>query len=238
VWWLFLVVNTKKRIAIEKEDYMYVGRIVAIGNTKDNKLVVMYRVSSRSFPNRQTKRIGKALAIVPKEGFEKDIYKNPYISYNCLRVTGNYAVVANGTHTDPIAEKLEGGMSMRDAMITVLHGMDYEHDSYNTPRITAAVDLENRLGALGIVRHDAFLVKYFTLREGEAFYVATYEHNSPSEQFTDSNFHISSVHEACYYILGRGVFANLERPISAACALEDHGGFSIGFKDMDDKIGD
>jgi hypothetical protein len=30
---------------------MYVGRIVAAGITKDNHLVAMYRVSSRSFPN-------------------------------------------------------------------------------------------------------------------------------------------------------------------------------------------
>ena len=211
---------------------MYVGRIVAIGNTKENKLVAMYRVSSRSFPNRQTKHIGTALAIVPKEGFEKDIYKNPYISYNCLRVSGHYAIVANGTHTDPIAEKLEGGMSMRDAMIMVLHGMDYEHDDYNTPRIAAIIDRKNRLGALGIVRDDALLVKYFSMQTGEAFYVATYEHHAPGEKFKDTHFHVSSAEEACEYILGKGVFADLERPISAACALEDQNGFSIAFKDV------
>ena len=151
---------------------MYVGRIVAVGKTKDNKLAAMYRVSSRSFPNRQSKKIGDAIAIVPKEGFEQDIYKNPYISYNCLRLTGNYAVVANGTHTDPIAEKLAGGMSVRDAMITVLYGMDYEHDSYNTPRITAVIDTKTQTGTLGIIRHDGIFVKTFELQAGEAFYVA------------------------------------------------------------------
>ena len=32
---------------------MYIGRIVAFGMTKENKVCAMYRVSSRSFPNRQ-----------------------------------------------------------------------------------------------------------------------------------------------------------------------------------------
>ena len=32
---------------------MYVGRIVAIGMTKDGRPCAMYRVSSRSFPNRR-----------------------------------------------------------------------------------------------------------------------------------------------------------------------------------------
>ena len=81
---------------------MYVGRSVAIGKTEEGRLEAMYRVSARSYPNRQTKRMGQAIAVVPKEGFESDIYKNPYIAYNCLRLVGDYAVVGNGTHTDPI----------------------------------------------------------------------------------------------------------------------------------------
>jgi len=210
---------------------MYVGRIVAIGKTRDQKLVAMYRVSSRSFPNRRSKHIGEAIAIVPREGFEQDIYTNPYISYNCLRVTGNYAVVANGTHTDPITEKLAGGMRVRDAMITVLHGMDYEHDSYNTPRITAVIDQASQTGTLGIIRHDGIFVKTFELQTGEAYYIATYEQNYPSEEFKDTNFHITCADEACDYILGKGVFAELERPISAACAVQAQDGFSIAFKE-------
>jgi IMP cyclohydrolase len=212
---------------------MYVGRIVAVGKNKYGKLTTMYRVSSRSFPNRQSKQIGEAIAIVPKEGFEQDIYKNPYISYNCLRLTGNYAVVANGTHTDPIAEKLAGGMSVRDAMITVLHGMDYEHDSYNTPRITAVIDTRAQSGTLGIIRHNGMFVQSFELKAEQAFYVATYEHNHPSGEFKDSDFHVDNAEDACNYILGQGVFADLERPISAACAIETEDGFSIAFKDME-----
>src|SRR5512138_1693454 len=85
-----------------KDKIMYVGRIVAVGKTKAGQLAAMYRVSSRSFPNRQTKVIGGAIAVIPKEGCESDLDQNPYIAYNCLRVVSRYAVVGNGAHVDPI----------------------------------------------------------------------------------------------------------------------------------------
>ena len=36
---------------------MYLGRIVAAGLTKDGRAVAMYRVSSRSFPNREARKL-------------------------------------------------------------------------------------------------------------------------------------------------------------------------------------
>ncbi len=84
---------------------MYVGRIVSVGLTISNRLCLMYRVSSRSFTNRVIKDIKGALAVIPSPGSETDIYQNPYISYNCLRHNSEFAVVGNGTHTDPIFEK-------------------------------------------------------------------------------------------------------------------------------------
>ncbi|MCK5835313.1 MAG: IMP cyclohydrolase, partial [Lentisphaeria bacterium] len=56
---------------------MYVGRIVSVYLTKENKLGAMYRVSSRSFPNREAKINENTVAIVPKPGHEGDIFKNP-----------------------------------------------------------------------------------------------------------------------------------------------------------------
>jgi IMP cyclohydrolase len=221
---------------MHQEEFMYVGRIAAVGKTREDRLVALYRVSARSFPNRQTKVIGQAIAIMPKQGFEADIYRNPYIAYNCLRIVGNYAVVGNGSHTDPIAEKLETGMRMRDAIISVLYGMGYEHDDYNTPRIAAVVNSKSRDCALGIVRHDALLVENIALAKGEVFYIATYEHNAPGKNFSDSNFHVTNTEEACAYIIGQGVFSNLERPISAACAIETDSGFSVGYKDVSAKL--
>jgi IMP cyclohydrolase len=211
---------------------MYVGRIVAVGSTLDSKLVAMYRVSARSFPNRQSVRLDEAIAIVPKPGFEKDIYLNPYITYNCLRYNRRYAVVANGTHTDPVINKLMDGMDIRDAVTSILFGMDYEHDQLQTPRITAVIDLETRLGTLGIVRKDALLVRSLPLKQGEAFYLATYLRDSPDERFKDENFQVTSADEACDYILGKGVFAALELPVSSACAFESDSGFTIAYKNL------
>ena len=211
---------------------MYVGRIVSVGRNKDNKLVAMYRVSSRSFPNRQAKNLNGSVAILPKEGYELDVFKNVYISYNCLRLVNNcYAIVCNGSHTDPIAEKLESGMNVRDALISVLFGMDYEHDDYNTPRIAAVIDKNSNVGYLGTVKANGIAVQEMTLKKGEAFYLATYEHSLPSKEYCDDTFDVSSAEDACDYILGKGVFADLERPITAVVAIETTEGFNVAFKD-------
>lgn len=211
---------------------MYVGRIVAIGMTQAGRLAALYRVSSRSFPNREARCLARAIAIVPKPGCENDIYKNPYIAYNCLRLTGDYAVASNGSHTDPVTEKLQAGMNMRDALVTVMAAMDYEHDSLNTPRITAVVQRGSAKGYLGIVRHDALLVQEFTLTPGQAFYVATYEHHVPCPHYADPHFDATDATAACQYILNRGVFADLERPITAACAVETAAGFEVATLDV------
>ena len=211
---------------------MYVGRIVAIGKSKSGRAAGLYRVSSRSFPNREAKVLGQAVAIVPKPGFENDIHKNPYIAYNCLRLVGNLAVVTNGSHTDPIAEKLQAGMSPRDALASVMLAMDYEHDSLNTPRIAAVVCSHGRLGWLAIVRQDALLVREFELQPGQAFYVCTYEKNCPCPTQVDNALDVSSAADACQYVLGRGVFADFEKPVTAACALaNDQGTFDTAIAD-------
>ena len=175
---------------------MYVGRIVAVGMNPKGKLAAMYRVSSRSFPNRKSVVRENAAAIVPKEGFETDIHKNPYIAYNCLKIVGSVAVATNGSQTDPIAEKIAAGMTIRDAMIVSMMALDYEKDDYNTPRIASAVDLKSRSGWLGIVRHDGLNVRQLPLEPGNAFYVATYETNDVVLPQTES-FEAQSADEAC-----------------------------------------
>ena len=70
---------------------------------------------------------GKAVAIVPREGFEPESEQNPFVSYNCIRVAREYIVVGNGTHTDLIAGHLDSGMNGRDALCAELllhHGAD------------------------------------------------------------------------------------------------------------------
>ena len=140
---------------------MYIGRIVCVAKTPDDRIVASYRVSSRSFPNRKAVISGNKVSIVPKEGHEGDIYKNPYIAYNCVRLVndGEIAVVTNGSQTDPIAEKIISGMSIRDALVLSSMALDYEKDDYNTPRISAVADRVNNTGWLAVVRDDGLEVR-------------------------------------------------------------------------------
>ncbi len=198
---------------------MYVGRIVAVGRTTDGFGAGLYRVSSRSFPNRMAVQLDKSVAIVPKPGFEADIHRNPYIAYNCLRFANGLCVVSNGSQTDPVTEKLAIGVPPRDALASVMLAMDYEHDSLDTPRITGIVTPDGSKGWLAIVRKDALLVREFDLKPGEAYYVTTYEKNDPSVAQHEPAFTATTAEGACEFIMQGGIFADFERPISAACAV-------------------
>lgn len=150
---------------------MYVGRLVVVGPE-----VAAYRVSSRSFPNRRVRERDGALTVGPTEDAPET--DNPYVAYNCLRTVGDgnagRAVVGNGSHVDPIAEKLELGYPARDALVTALHALDYEKDDYDTPRIAGTISADGE-AYVGVVRKDALHVEQVT----EPTLVATYETNSP-----------------------------------------------------------
>lgn len=210
---------------------MYVGRIVMVGRTPEGKNVAAYRVSSRSFPNREARLNAEAqtVSIMPKPGFEGDLAKNPYIAYNCIRMAKDWAIVTNGSQTDPIAEKMLLGMNVRDAIALSLLAMDYEKDHLNTPRIVAAVPLKGDIGYLGIVRHDAISVMPITLEAGKFSYVTTYEHNIPG-QFNSDGYTVKTAQEACDFIFAQGLFVNLEKPVTAAAALADATTFALAVK--------
>ncbi len=191
---------------------MYLGRILAVGSTESGKFAA-YRVSSRSFPNRMTKGYDDRVAIVPKEGFETDVFKNPYIAYNCIKIVNDdIAVVSNGSHTDVIAEKISSGMSIRDALGLALLTMDYEKDDYNTPRIGGAVTL-NGDAYLGIVTHESLIIE--KVPEGKSAYIATYEHTKPYEV----DFKALNADEAAEFILEKGKFKEFTNPITSAAAF-------------------
>jgi len=157
---------------------MYVGRFVVVGPE-----VGAYRVSSRSFPNRQAVQRDGTVTVEPTpDAPETD---NPYISYNGVRVTERGAVVGNGSHVDPIAEKLELGYPARDALAEPLLALDFEKDDYDTPRIAGIVGVdaadptttaEGPGAVVGTVRRDALLIEEVT----EPTLVATYEEDSPT----------------------------------------------------------
>jgi IMP cyclohydrolase len=211
---------------------MYIGRIVSVGQLADGRLCGMYRVSSRSFPNRTAILGDDKVSIVPKPGFEGDVQKNPYIAYNCVRVVceGEVAVVSNGSHTDPIAEKMAMGFPARDAMALSMLTLDYEKDSYNTPRITAVLDRVDGAGWLGVVREDGLEVRRMPLSPGRFFYVATYEENTIQER-QGGAFEVRNPDEACAYILGQGIFAERENPVAAVAAVEADAGYVFATAD-------
>lgn len=212
---------------------MYIGRIVCVGQTPDDRLCAAYRVSSRSFPNRMAVLEQDKVRIVPKPGHEADVAKNPYIAYNCARIVcdGEVAVLSNGSHTDPIAEKIASGMSVRDALAVSLMTMDYEKDDFNTPRIAAVVDKVDGASWLAIVREDGLEVRRVPLAPGHFAYVATYEENTIMPRLS-GHWTAKTAEEACRFILGEGVFAERKNAVSAVAAVAAEEGFTLAAMDV------
>ncbi|MBQ2961675.1 IMP cyclohydrolase [Methanobrevibacter sp.] len=195
---------------------MYLGRIISAGKTEDGKPYVAYRVSSRSFPNRQVKVLENEAAIIPKEGFEKDIFKNSYIAYDCVKTVGDIAIISNGSQTNPIADKISIGMNIRDAMVYSLTTLDYEKDDYNTPRIAAVVKGgEDYEAYIGIVTDSKVLVE--KIEDGNAQFISTYEKNTPE----DVIYSADTPDDACKFIFDEGAFAEFENPVCSVAAIFD-----------------
>jgi IMP cyclohydrolase len=197
---------------------MYVGRFVVVAPG-----IGGYRVSSRSFPNRRVRDRGGTLTVGPTpDAPETD---NPYVSYNCARAvdapTGEpLAVLGNGSHVDPIAEKLELGYPARDALATPLLALDYEKDDYDTPRVAGVVGAD--AATVGVVRRDALLVEAVE----EPTVVATYETDSPEPY----DLTATDAESVATELLG----ADLEHPVCAAGATVDGDGVSLAFDNGDD----
>ena len=199
---------------------MYVGRFVVIAPT-----VGAYRVSSRSFPNRQAIERGGQVTVAPTAAADET--DNPYVSYNCVRLTDRGAVLGNGSHVDPVAEKLSLGYPARDALATALLALDFEKDDYDTPRIagvigtgstgqsrTSADETAEPAAYIGIVRRDRLVVERVT----EPTLVATYERTDPvpfSLEATDAQTAARTVYEHAF-----------EHPICAA-------GVAVADRDID-----
>ncbi|MFO7695773.1 MAG: IMP cyclohydrolase [Anaerolineae bacterium] len=155
---------------------MYIGRFVLAGRTTNGTRYLGYRVSSRSFPNRRIALVGGGAVVLPTADAPPS--DNPYIAYNCLRSHGQTTVIANGSHADPIIEKVGAGYPVRDALALALLALDYEHDSLNTPRIAAA--WEGETAYIAIVTPHKLLVQRLQPSPGSAILIATYELTDPT----------------------------------------------------------
>ncbi|MFC7081902.1 IMP cyclohydrolase [Halorussus caseinilyticus] len=185
---------------------MYIGRFVVVGPE-----IAAYRVSSRSFPNRKIIERDSALTVAPTEDAPET--DNPYISYNCVRTADAAAVVGNGSHVDPITEKLELGYPARDALAESLLALDYEKDDYDTPRIAGTVGDDGAY--VGIVRKDALLVREVS----EPTLVATYGRDAP-EAF---DFAAETADEAA----ADAYELDFEHPVCAAGVARTDDGFEF-----------
>ena len=197
---------------------MYVGRFLVVGPEGG-----AYRVSSRSFPNRQIVTRDDALTVGPTpDAPETD---NPYVAYNCLRIVdapaGETVVFGNGSQVDPIAEKIELGYPARDALATCLLALDYEKDDYDTPRIAATIDADGE-AYVGIVRTDALLVEAVE----EPTLVATYEKDSPEAYDFEADDAAAAASEA--YDL------EFEHAVCAAGVARTDDGFETAIENGDD----
>lgn len=186
---------------------MYLGRFVVVGPD-----VAAYRVSSRSFPNREIRERESALTVGPTaEAAETD---NPYVEYNCVRTTADsaQAVLGNGSHVDPIVEKLDLGYPARDALVSALFALDFEKDDYDTPRVAGVLDDAGE-AYVGVVRRDALLVEAVE----EPTIVATYERDAPEAFAFDATDAAGAASEA--YDL------EFEHAVCAAGVARDDDGF-------------
>ncbi|HOE66043.1 MAG TPA: IMP cyclohydrolase [Candidatus Hydrogenedentes bacterium] len=218
---------------------IYVGRLVVVGRTEDGRWAAGYRVSSRSFPNRMAvaNDAGTAVRIVPKPGFELDVQKNPYIAYNCVRVVcgGSVIVVSNGSQTDPIAEKIDAGMGVRDALALSMMALDYEKDQLDTPRITAVADTRgDGAGWLAVVRKDGIEVRQAlggaSAANGTCHYVSTYERNTIDKDQNDA-FGVKNAADVCAGLFQSGVFKTMTNGVTAVGAVQAASGFELAIQD-------
>ncbi|WP_372910462.1 IMP cyclohydrolase [Salinigranum sp.] len=192
---------------------MYIGRFVVVGPG-----LGAYRVSSRSFPNRHVVERDGTLTVGPTADAEAT--DNPYVSYNCLREAGDGVVLGNGSHVDPVAEKVEMGYPARDALALSLLALDFEKDDYDTPRVAGVVGAETAV--VGTVRRDALLVR----EVDEPTLVATYEKNTPETFTFDAETAAEAAHEV--YDL------DFEHPVCAAAARVTEAGVQTAVENGDD----
>ena len=68
------------------------------------------------------------------------------------------------------------------------------------------------------------------LAPGRLFYVATYEENTIQEN-QGGSFEVRNPDEACSYILGEGLFAERENPVSAVAVVEAEAGYAFAAAD-------
>jgi len=195
---------------------MYVGRIVAVGRNRMGDPVAAYRISSRSYPNRKADKLGDTVRIIAQPGSADAASDSPYIDYECLVWNARFAVAGNGSHARPIHERLKAGNAPRDAILSVLVGLDREFDQYDTPRICGLVDLAENALWLGSITATGLSVMPVKAQPGQLAYITTYEFPFTHPGQIDSDFGAADASAVCRHIVDNSLFARFEKPVCAA----------------------
>lgn len=198
---------------------MYVGRIVGAGRTFSGQLAVGYRISSRSFPNREMRKTAEGVEVVAREGTADAVSDSPYIKYESILANETCVVASNGSHTLPIFRKLSAGQPARDALANVLLGMDREFDSLDTPRIAAVVDRRTGSVYLASVTKSDLSVVRVDPQPGQFYLVATYGYDLPMRAPVDVLDGISSAEGLCRFLMSGAGFRDFDLPVSSAAAI-------------------
>ncbi len=192
---------------------MYIGRFIVVGKTEHGHPFVVYRVSSRSYPNRTARVINNhTVSIIPTNPKEYD--GKQYLTYNCIRVVADKVIVGNGSHTDRIADRFSGDPQY--TLTDVLSEMGYEMDGYHTPRIAAIVD--RRSGYLGYVNDSGVKVKRVKMRRGIGQYLGVYNACRIDENQVIS-IPVIDVGGLANYVLN---YSNFEYPVVSVAVIFDH----------------
>jgi len=188
-----------------------------VGIPKHGGIAAAYRLASRSFPNRKIEVKGDSAKVTPIPGYEKAVDKNPYISYNCLRVINETSIlIANGTHFDQIYKRINSGASAFHAITHVLAEMGPEQDTYKTPRIAGFASQAWLL--LGIITEKGLVVKSLYSKAGMGYYVATYQKTDPMKNLV-KNFDARSADDVARLVHEGPNFKCFSYAIATTAAL-------------------
>ena len=206
---------------------MYVGRIVATGRTAAGRLFVAYRVSSRSFPNRDAVRVGETVQIRPRFGSPDEQSSNSYISYECALWNNNFLVAGNGSHARFIFDRLVGGGSVRDCATAVLLGMDREFDQHDTPRIAAIADRRSRELYLASITKSGLACIPVEAESGSARYIATYHFPVPDASQCARLNSERSADDLCRGLVEGNTFSDLTNAVCSVAVVDSDSALDV-----------
>jgi IMP cyclohydrolase len=186
--------------------------MLACGRDPGGSVYLHYRVNSRSFKNRVLKIDAGKVGVLPASRDSVD-FENPYVTYNCCRKNETLCVLSNGAQTDPIFEKCARGQSPRDAIASVLLGMDYEFDGHDTPRIALYASADGGTLYFGIVTKSSLQVERVDPKPGELLLVSTNEHNHIDRNRRFSGYAAGSLEAAASYLESGPIFRSHEHGV-------------------------